>query len=106
MERGLIAEIENQIDAGPFNAGRQRAIGGAHALALRRGGLQTKEARELVFQDDFADLLAAELLLEAEEQRVADLLADGHDAAGAAGFGGGLDLEDIEVQGAAQRLRQ
>ena len=78
--RESIAKEKNQIDAGALDAALGQAVGDA-ARFRREPRFHAQELRELVLQHELGEAALAELLAEADERLVADLLAE-RDAAG------------------------
>ena len=73
--------------------------GAADACSRRKSG-------ELILEQELADVALAELLAQLEERPVADLLADRDPRAELVPFGGGRDLEQIQIERAADRLAE
>ena len=71
-----------------------------------RGGLQAQEVGELILDQELGDVALAELLPQLDERAVADLLAERDARAEVARFGRRRDLEEIEVERAADRLAE
>ena len=78
----------------------------AHAVAVRDRRLQAEEVRQAILEHELAHFLRAELLAEAHEQALRDLVSDRDQPAGRIAFARGLQLELIQVEDAADRLRQ
>src|SRR5438132_8262119 len=102
----LITEEKDQVDAPVLDAALGQAVGDA-ARFRRQPGLETQELRELVFQHELGEAALAELLTEAHERHVADLLAHRQAACRLAGhFVRGRDLEEVDIERLADRLSQ
>src|SRR5205085_11773315 len=98
----LIIEEEDQIEPATLHATERVAL--LRARHVRHRPLQAQEARELILEDEFRRLLRAEPLTQPDEQPLGDLLPDG-DARAKPALPRRLDLELVEVQRAADRLR-
>src|SRR6185503_668215 len=99
--RGLVTEIDDEINAAALNTAGERAVGGG--LPLGNRSLQAQEVGELVFELELADVARAEQLPELEEQALADLLADG-DRRPLALVARWVELEDVDVERPPERV--
>ena len=96
----LVAEEENQVDTTALDATLIDAVRRAAGLRSCRQ-LQSQEARELVVEHEFRRAPLAELLPQPQKSPVADLLTGGDPGAQLTGLSRGGDLEEVEVEGAA-----
>src|SRR6185503_15149913 len=98
-----VAEEEHPIQPGPLAAALGETVG--HAARFRRKpGFGAQELRQLVLQHELGEAALAELLAEADECLVADLLAERHAAGGIAGdVVRRGDLEEVHVERLADR---
>ena len=92
----LIREEEDQIQPAALDAAELDALRAAGDFRHRR--LRAQELGDLVFENDLGGLLFAETLPDAEEQLLANLLADREARAGAL-LALRLDLELVESRG-------
>ncbi len=99
----LVAEEEDQVEAAAFDAAERHALRAADVSAAVR--LQAQEVGDLILEDELGRLRVAERLADAEEQLLADLLAD---ASGSARrrLALRLDLELVELERVADRACQ
>ena len=95
-----ITEEEDQIHPGALDAALADTIGGPGSLGRCRPH-QPQEVTHLVLEQELAVGAVAELLAQLEERPVTDLLADGDAGAECLALAGGRDLEEIEVERAA-----
>jgi hypothetical protein len=105
LRPGLIAEEEDQVDARPLDAALADAVCGTGGLGRGRG-LHTQEIAQRIVEQELGDAPLAELLPQAEERAIAYLLAERQPGPQVAVFGGGGDLEQVEVEGTADRFAE
>src|SRR5437660_277126 len=101
--RRSVVKEEDQVEAAALHAPEGVAL--RRARHVGRRSLQPQEARELIFQDELSRLLGAESLAQVDEESLGDLLANQH-ARPETVFTRSLDLEFVEIQRAADCLRE
>ncbi len=100
----LVAEVDDEVDAAALDAARQRAVG--RRSGPRRSTLQAQELGELVFELELADVAVAEHLAELHEQPLRRPAGRPVTDGPLPGVAGRIELEDVHVERAAQRVGQ